>query len=110
MHKKCIFNAKASNDMNSPTRQIDVRDIAPRERHPLIFSTFHGLARAETMEIVNDHDPRPLYYQMQAEQPGEFSWDYLENGPYVWRVRITKRDAAAAAHAKGGCCGSCGGA
>ncbi len=93
--------------VNATRREIDVREIPPRDRHPLIFSTFRGLRRAETMEIVNDHDPRPLYYQMQAEQPGKFSWDYLENGPYVWRVRVTK---LANPHADGGCCGSCGGA
>lgn len=88
-----------------PTR-IDVREIAPRERHPLIFSTFHALASAQAMEIVNDHDPKPLYYQMQAEQPGQFNWEYLENGPEVWRVRITKLGAAGVDG--GECCGCCG--
>jgi uncharacterized protein (DUF2249 family) len=86
--------------------QIDVREIAPRERHPLIFSTFRSLLAAQTMEIVNDHDPKPLYYQMQAEQPGQFAWDYLENGPDVWRVLITRLGKT---HGNGQCCGSCGG-
>ena len=88
----------------SPT--VDVREIAPRERHPLIFSTFRALPANEAMELVNDHDPRPLYYQFQAELPGKFVWDGLENGPDVWRVRITK---LAAGHGNGQCCGSCGG-
>ena len=93
----------------SPNR-IDVRQIPPRERHPLIFSTFHKLGAGETMEIVNDHDPKPLYYQMQAEQPGTFSWDYLEAGPDVWRVRITQL-ASGHGHRAGSCCGGgCGGA
>jgi uncharacterized protein (DUF2249 family) len=87
--------------------KIDVRTIAPRERHPLIFNTFRSLGGGETMEIINDHDPKPLYYQMQAEQPGRFTWDYVENGPETWRVRITKLDGA---HSDGRCCGSCGGA
>ena len=86
---------------------IDVRTIVPRERHPLIFTTFRSLNGGDAMEIVNDHDPKPLYYQMQAEQPGQFSWDYLENGPETWRVRITR---LAAGHSDGRCCGSCGGA
>ena len=67
---------------------VDVRTVAPRERHPLIFSTFRALRPGEAMELVNDHDPRPLYYQFQAEMPGSFTWDYLEQGPEVWRVRI----------------------
>lgn len=95
--------------MHASIRQIDVRGIAPRERQPLIFSTLRGLDGAEAMEIVNDHDPRPLYDQMQAEQPGRFSWDCVENGPFVWRVRITRRGGDGA-HAQGGCCGARGGA
>ena len=70
---------------------IDVRTIAPRERHPLIFRTFGDLAAGEALQLVNDHDPKPLYYQLQAEHPGAFHWEYLEQGPEVWRVRIGKR-------------------
>lgn len=90
--------------------RIDVRSIAPRERHPLIFNTFRSLGASESMELVNDHDPRPLYYQFQAELPGKFSWDYLQNGPDTWRVRITKLAGAAGHGSNGTCCGSCGGA
>ena len=85
---------------------VDVRQIAPRDRHPLIFSTFRGLAANGAMELVNDHDPRPLYYQFQAELPGQFTWDYLESGPEVWRVRITR---LAGGHSDGRCRGSGGG-
>ena len=37
---------------------------------------------------MNDHDPKPLYYQFKAEQPEKFTWTYLAQGPEVWRVRI----------------------
>lgn len=95
---------------SAPTRTpasaiVDVRQIAPRERHPLIFSTFRALSAGQAMELVNDHDPRPLFHQFQAELPGGFSWDYLETGPDTWRVRITR---IAAAQASGSCCGGCG--
>ena len=69
---------------------IDVRHIIPRERHPLIFSTFDHLDAGEALLLVNDHDPKPLFYQFQAESKGEFTWDYLETGPNVWMVRIGK--------------------
>lgn len=67
---------------------IDVRTIVPRERHPLIFSTFDTLLPGQALLLINDHDPKPLFYQFQAESNGEFTWDYLESGPEVWRVRI----------------------
>ena len=39
-------------------------------------------------ELVNDDDPKPLYYQLEAEQTGKFTWEYLEEGPEAWRVKI----------------------
>ena len=69
---------------------LDVRKMEPRERHPLIFSTFDALEAGQTLLLVNDHDPKPLYYQFAAEHDGQFTWDYLEEGPEVWRVRIGK--------------------
>lgn len=70
---------------------IDVRTIIPRERHPLLFKTFDDLAAGESFELVNDHDPKPLYYQFMAERPGELGWEYLEEGPETWRVVLTKQ-------------------
>lgn len=67
---------------------VDVRTIIPRERHPLIFHTFDALAPGESFELVNDHDPKPLYYQLQAERPGLLQWTYLQQGPEVWRVQV----------------------
>lgn len=87
--------------------RIDVRTIAPRDRHPAIFSTFGKLAKGEAMELVNDHDPQPLYHQFHAQVPGGFAWEYLERGPDTWRVAITRTGGG---HADGSCCGSCGGA
>lgn len=69
---------------------IDVRPIAPRERHPLLFQTFDDLAVGESFELVNDHDPKPLYYQFMAERPGQLGWEYQEEGPETWRVVLTK--------------------
>lgn len=67
---------------------VDVRTIAPRDRHPLIFDAFENLAPGEGFYLVNDHDPKPLYYQFQAERTGQFTWEYAEQGPEIWRVRI----------------------
>ena len=72
---------------------VDVRRVAPAQRHPLIFDTFAGLAPGASFMLVNDHDPKPLYYQFAAEHAGEFVWEYLEKGPIDWRVRIGKAGA-----------------
>jgi len=70
--------------------ELDVRPIPPREKHPRIFSTFDQLPEGDSFILVNDHDPKPLYYQFQAERPGRFGWEYLEGGPTVWKVEIRK--------------------
>lgn len=77
-------------DRLTQERVLDVRTVPPPQRHPLIFQTFESLAPGEAFLLVNDHDPKPLYYQFQAERAGTFSWDYVERGPEVWRVRIGK--------------------
>ena len=48
-------------------KELNVINIAPRERHPLIFSTFDALQADEAFILVNDHDPKPLYYQFLHE-------------------------------------------
>ncbi len=85
---------------------LDVRSIHPRERHARIFGTFQGLAAGQSMDIVNDHDPRPLYAHFQSVFPGRFSWDALEQGPEVWRVRVARVGRGDLSEP---CCGSCGG-
>jgi uncharacterized protein (DUF2249 family) len=76
--------------MPTPPVELDVRRIPPREKHPTIFQTFDGLDNGQSMMLINDHDPRPLRYQMIAERPDTFEWEYQEEGPEVWRVRITR--------------------
>lgn len=76
--------------MTTTTTTLDVRTIAPRERHPRIFEIFDALDPGAAFELVNDHDPKPLYYQFQAERAGAVAWTYLEQGPERWRVRITR--------------------
>jgi uncharacterized protein (DUF2249 family) len=77
-------------------RILDVRTEIPKRRHELIFESFGDLPVGQTYVLVNDHDPKPLRYQFEAENAGEFSWEYLEQGPEVWRVRIGRVAAASA--------------
>ena len=67
---------------------LDVRSEPPARRHTLIFGTYDALGSGEGFVLVNDHDPKPLWYQFEAEHKDAYSWDYLEQGPEVWRVRI----------------------
>lgn len=70
---------------------LDVRALAPAQRHERIFAAVGALLPGEAFVLANDHDPRPLRYQLDAEQPGEIGWEYLAEGPDVWRVLISRR-------------------
>lgn len=74
--------------------ELDVRPLAPAERHRAIFAAFDRLAPGTGFVLVNDHEPRPVRYQLEAEHPGEFTWADLETGPRVWRVRIGRAGVA----------------
>jgi uncharacterized protein (DUF2249 family) len=70
--------------------ELDVRPMAPRDRHPAIFDLWGNLAEGGSFRLVNDHDPLPLYFQFACENAGTFRWDYLERGPSRWEVRLCK--------------------
>lgn len=70
---------------------LNVTILEPRQKHPTIFVRFDDLAEGESLTIHNDHDPKPLYYQLLGERGNIFTWEYLEQGPELWKVKISKR-------------------
>ncbi|MEI8097212.1 MAG: iron-sulfur cluster repair di-iron protein [Sediminibacterium sp.] len=69
---------------------LNVTLLEPKLKHPTIFNRFDDLEQGFNLIIYNDHDPKPLYYQMLGERGNIFKWEYLEQGPEWWKVRITK--------------------
>jgi uncharacterized protein (DUF2249 family) len=86
---------------------LDVRTVPPPQRHPMIFGAFDALAPGEAIEIVNDHDPVPLYFQFEKTRLGQFDWRYLCAGPELWHVRIERVAQAVPRGDTSGCCGGC---
>lgn len=68
--------------------ELDVREIPHGQRHPRIFGTYARLGEGESFVLVNNHDPKPLRREFDTAFPGQYAWDYLEQGPARWRVRI----------------------
>ena len=69
---------------------MDIRPFPPAERHEMFYKAFADIKVGEAFEFINDHDPKPLYYQMEAESKELFRWEYIENGPNNWLVKIQK--------------------
>ncbi|WP_372697439.1 DUF2249 domain-containing protein [Arthrobacter sp. JSM 101049] len=70
--------------------ELDARGLSRADRHPAIMAAYAGLPVGGAFILVNDHDPLPLRGEFEAGHPGSHGWDYLDRGPSVWRIRITK--------------------
>ena len=74
----------------SVVNEFDIRPYPPSERHEMFYKAFAAIKPGEAFEFINDHDPKPLYYQMEAESKEPFRWEYLQKDPDVWKVRVIK--------------------
>lgn len=72
--------------------RVDIREIMPHEnKYPTVHKTFESLKVGEKMELINDHDVQPIFkYKIPLDFPEQYDWKYLEQGPEVWRVEVTK--------------------
>ena len=70
--------------------ELDVRELRKPDKHPTIFATFAALAVGDSLVLVNNHDPKHLRQEFDADHPGGYGWEYVEKGPKVWRIRISK--------------------
>lgn len=73
--------------------ELDVRRLPAREKHPTILRLLDELPVGGALRIVNDHDPLPLRALVQRLALDAFGWEYVEQGPDVWRVDIRKNAA-----------------
>lgn len=71
--------------------RLDIRPVEPKDRFDTIMATYESLEPGVTMELVVDHDPLCMYYTLKATRPPDnFGFEYLEEGPDVWRVEVTR--------------------
>lgn len=82
-----------NNATNALPTELDVRPLPPRDKHATIFQLWGSLPVGAHFDLINDHDPVPLYFQFAGQYPNAFTWEYLEHGPDVFRVRIGRTAA-----------------
>ena len=86
----CCFTPGDQKKEEGKMVELDLRTIMPFERHELIFQKWDSLKPGETLRITNDHDPKPLRYQFEAEYKDQYEWEYEQEGPKDWVVKIKK--------------------
>ncbi len=76
--------------MSEQVFELDIRQLPPASRHVKIFELWDQLGPGQSILLINDHDPKPLYYQFETEFTGKFAWRYEQEGPEDWVVTISK--------------------
>ena len=72
------------------SQELDVRGMRKPDKHPTIFATYAALPVGGSFVLINDHDPRHLREEFEADHAGSFGWEYLNREMRDWRIRITK--------------------
>jgi len=70
---------------------LDVRPVEPKDRFERIMDAYESLLPDQVLDLTVDHDPKCMYYTLKATRGDDaFAFDYLEAGPEVWRVLVTR--------------------
>lgn len=56
----------------------------------LMLTAFFNLRFGEAFVFINDHGPKPLCYQMEAENDQPIKWEHLMTMPLEWKVKVLK--------------------
>jgi uncharacterized protein (DUF2249 family) len=73
--------------------RLDIRDLPPSRRHETIHEAFDELDPGESLTIVNDHDPQPLFYEFRAERDAfdADGYDVERRGPEEFVATLPKK-------------------
>lgn len=74
----------------NPAVIINAPVLANPVKHQTILAALEALPEGYSAMLINDHDPKPLLYQLDAEYPGQFVSEYEESGPTQWSIRLTR--------------------
>ena len=80
----------ATEAREEPLQELDVRPLRKPDKHPAIFATYAELPAGGSFVLINDHDPKHLRDEFEADHPGSYRWEYLQRERGDWRIRITK--------------------
>ena len=71
-------------------REVRDSEIDVRVRHETILGAVDALSPGEALRLHVDHEPKPLFYLLQAERPGVVAWEPETEGPQEWVVVLRR--------------------
>jgi len=70
---------------------IDLDALPPGQLIDAMTDRLLRLDRGEQVELCSGRDPWLVWRQMDDISPGRYGFAYLEDGPDLWRVQVTRR-------------------
>src|SRR5699024_10084789 len=87
-----------STDNPADVSELDVRGMRKPDKHPTIFATYADLPVGGAFVLINDHDPKHLHDEFEADHAGSYDWEYLNREMRDWRIKITKLSSTPLPH------------
>lgn len=69
---------------------LDGRQIPCQIKHGLVIQTCLALPANGTFVLLNGKDPGGVLHDLTTDYPGQFTWEYLESGPELYRLRFRR--------------------
>ncbi|NLK43523.1 MAG: DUF2249 domain-containing protein [Tissierellia bacterium] len=71
--------------------QIDTCGYKTEDITSVVLRSFDQLPVGEKMILINDTDPSHVFNELEEKRFGKFEWEYIEEGPEVWKVSLAKK-------------------
>ncbi|WP_104198727.1 DUF2249 domain-containing protein [Cryobacterium sp. Y29] len=88
-HESAAASCTCGHD-DSESIVLDSRTIPHTIRHAAIFGALEAIQPGISLDLMASHDPLPLLAQLERNRSNTFSISYLESGPDVWTLRLTR--------------------
>ncbi|HME80993.1 MAG TPA: DUF2249 domain-containing protein [Candidatus Eremiobacteraceae bacterium] len=80
----------SSSTQPEPVERIDLRPFPTWERHDRMLMAFDRLAPNQSVDFINDHEPKALRVTVEADREGILLWDSRNAGDGRWMIRLTR--------------------
>lgn len=86
------FQGMAAPDARTAQHEVllDLRDIPADQRRATVFACFSRMQPGQRLVLTHHHHSTLLHYLLLAEAPRAFTWEYLQQGPALWRILISR--------------------
>jgi len=75
--------------------RIDVQQLPHADRHARVFAALEDVPADGALVLVAPHAPLPLLSQIDQRYNGQFTAEWLQEGPDVWQIRLHRAGLSA---------------